>query len=70
MSINKIFIQLLNREIFKNIKKINLSISNLNKMIELKIICLNVIELNLNIIHKDLKLKQMNYLILFQILFY
>ena len=58
MSINKIFIQLLNRqEIFKNIKKINLSISNLNKMIELKIICLNTIELNLNIIHKELKYK-------------
>ena len=56
INIDKIFIQFLNNnQIFKNIKQINISISNLNQLIELKIICFNIEELNLEVFDEDLK---------------
>ena len=51
MNTKKEFITFLNnKQIFLNIRKIDISISNLNKLIELKIICPNIEELNLKII--------------------
>ncbi len=56
MIIDKKYLKLLNiNKIFDNIKKLDISISNLNKIIELKIKCYNVEELSLNIFEEDLK---------------
>ena len=43
------------KNIFENIKRLDISISNLNKIIELKIKCYNIEELSLNIFEEDLK---------------
>ena len=43
------------KEVFKKVKVIEISISNLNKMVKLKIICPNVEELNFHIIDKTFK---------------
>ena len=57
----KEFIKFLNnKQIFTNIKKIDISISNLNKLIELKIICPNIEELNLKIIDEDYNSNELN----------
>ena len=54
MNINKEYLKFLNsKQIFINIKKIDISINNLNKLIDLKIICPNIEELNLNINDED-----------------
>ena len=51
-----IFFKYLNeKEVFKKVKVIEISISNLNKMVKLKIICPNVEELNFHIIDKPFK---------------
>ena len=56
MIIDKKYLKLLNiNKIFDNIKKLDISISNLNKIIELKIKCYNVEELSLTIFEEDLK---------------
>ena len=56
INIDTIFLQFLNNnQIFQNIKQINISISNLNQLIELKIICFNIEEVSLNILEEDLK---------------
>ena len=48
--IDKMFIKYFNeKQIFKNLKKIDISISNLHKMIKLKVIFINVEELYLNV---------------------
>ena len=61
MNTKKEFIKFLNnKQIFLNIKKIDISISNLNKLIELKIICPNIEELNLNIIDEDYNSNELN----------
>ena len=52
----KFFFKNLNeKEVFKKIKVIEISISNLNKMVKLRIICSNVEELNFHIINKTFK---------------
>ena len=54
--VDKIFFKYLNeKEVFKKVKVIEISISNLNKMVKLKIICPNVEELNFHIINKTFK---------------
>ena len=56
--VDKIFSKYLNeKEVFKKVKVIEISISNLNKMVKLKIICPNVEELNFHIIDKTFKYK-------------
>ena len=61
MNTKKEFIKFLNnKQIFLNIKKIDISISNLNKLIELKIICPNIEELNLKIIDEDYNSNELN----------
>ncbi len=53
--IDKIFLQYFNNnQIFKNLKIIDISIYNLNQMINLNIICPNIEELNLKVIEEDL----------------
>ena len=54
MSIDINYLKLL-KNIFENIKRLDISISNLNKIIELKIKCYNIEELSLNIFEEDLK---------------
>ena len=55
------FIKFLNnKQIFLNIKKIDISLSNLNKLIDLKIICPNIEELNLKIIDEDYNSNELN----------
>ena len=49
-----------NKQIFLNIKKIDISISNFSKLIKLKIICPNIEELNLNIIDEDYNSNEIN----------
>ena len=48
------YLKLLNK-VFESIKRLDISISNLNKIIELKIKCYNIEELSLNIFEEDLK---------------
>ena len=43
------------KNIFENIKRLDISISNLNKIIELKIKCYNIEELSLNVFEEDIK---------------
>ena len=59
------FLQFLNNTlIFKNLTKLDISIPNLNNLIDLKIICPNIDELNLNILENTLKynINEINYL--------
>ena len=61
MNINKEYIKFLNsKQIFINIKKIDISICYLNKLIDLKIICPNIEELNLNFIYEDYHSNELN----------
>ena len=53
--IDKIFLQYFNnKQIFQNLKIIDISTYNLNQMINLNIICPNIDELNLEVIEEDL----------------
>ncbi len=61
MNINNEYIKFLNhKQIFLTIKKLDISIRNLNKIIDLKIICPNIEELNLNIIDEDYHSNELN----------
>ena len=56
LNIDEIFFQLLkNKQIFQNLKILDISLTNLNKLFETNIFCPNIEELYLNVFEGDLK---------------